>query len=107
MCLWRTLTQGQRSVFGPYGGPDDVTAVDAVLMAQRLGLVEPVPALVPQPVLVTHRPLQVPGHQRRGVTGHQSIRGHSHCVNSLCFAVSLLNISEVRDTTTNRKYEPC
>lgn len=43
-----------------HGRPDDVGAVDAILMAKLLGLVEPFSGHVPQPVPVTDRPLEVP-----------------------------------------------
>ena len=67
MCGWcahsRLLTQGDGFVLMPYGGPDDVTAVDAVPMAQQLSLVEPLPAQVLQQAPVFHRALEAPGHQ--------------------------------------------
>ena len=58
-----SLTQGDGFVLMPYGGPDDVTAVDAVQMAQRLGLVEPLPAQVLQQAPVFHRPSEAPRHR--------------------------------------------
>lgn len=38
----------------PHGGPDNVGAMYAILMAKLLGLVEPFSSHVPQLALVTH-----------------------------------------------------
>lgn len=40
-----------------HGGPDDVGAMDAVLVTKLLSLVEPLSAQVPQLTLVPHIPL--------------------------------------------------
>lgn len=43
-----------------HGGPDDVGAMDAILVAELLGLVEPFSSHVPQLAPVTDSPLEVP-----------------------------------------------
>lgn len=44
-----------------HGGPDNVGAMDAILMTKLLGLIEPFSSQVPQLALVTNSLLQVPG----------------------------------------------
>lgn len=56
------LTDGQGLLRLPHGRPDDVGAVDALLVPELLGFVEPFSGHVPQQVPVAHRPLQVPAH---------------------------------------------
>lgn len=43
-----------------HGGPDDVGAMDAILMSKLLGLVEPLSSQVPQLAPVTNSRLQLP-----------------------------------------------
>lgn len=56
------LTYGQWLLRLLHGRPDDVGAMDALLVAQLLGFVEPFSSHVPQEVPVTHLLLQVPVH---------------------------------------------
>lgn len=57
------LTRGWRPLRLFHGHPDDVGAVNALLMAELLGFVEPFSSHVPKQGPVTHRLLQVPAHK--------------------------------------------
>ena len=54
------LTYSQRFMCVFHGGPDDVGAMDAILMAKLLGLVEPLSCHVLQLAPVIHSLLQFP-----------------------------------------------
>lgn len=73
---WSRLTYGQWLMCMSHGGPDDVGAVDAVLVAKLLGLVEPFSGHVPQSALVTHSRLEVP--ECRHISGETNIHYSEH-----------------------------
>lgn len=60
MCVSETLTDGQWFVALPHRGPDEVRAMDAVLMAKLLGLVEPFSTQVLQLLLGNWAHLEPP-----------------------------------------------
>lgn len=66
------LTYGQGLLRLLHGRPDDVCAVNALLVPELLGFVEPFSSHVPQQVPVTHRLLQVPAHTVESKSGRHS-----------------------------------
>lgn len=66
------LTYGKGLLRLLHGCPDDVGAVNALLVPELLGFVEPFSSHVPQQVPVTHRLLQVPVHTVEAKTGRRS-----------------------------------
>lgn len=65
------LTYGQGLLHMLHGRPDDVGAVNALLVPELLGFVEPFSSHVPQQVPVTHRLLQVPAHTAEAKSGQK------------------------------------
>lgn len=73
------LTEGQWLLRLLHGRPDDVGAMNAFLVAELLGFIEPFSSHVPQQVPVPHRLLQVPVHMGDVKRGHVIRFGKERC----------------------------